>query len=271
VNIFKRFRIRHILHRYPVPRDLWRQAVKTLPVAQGLSAVEKAHLRELATLFLRDKKFAGVQGLQLTDAMCLTIAVLACLPVLGLGFGCLSGWTEVIVYPGAFRIAREEPDDAGVVHFAELELDGESWSRGPLILSWQAIEQDLEDSRSGRNVVIHEVAHKLDVLNGPADGYPPLHRFMDLKQWTLTLATAYRTLARQVERRHYPALDPYAAASPAEFFAVVSEYFFCAPDILDTHFPEVYRQLQLYYRQHPLPRYRSEKDKLQSNGAMDKC
>lgn len=256
MNIFKRFRFRYILRHYPIPQGLWLEAIGRLPVLQGMSAVEKAHLRELATLFLHDKKFAGVQGLQLTDSMCLRIAVLACLPLLGLGFGCLSGWTEVIVYPGAFRIAREEPDDSGVVHFTEQELDGESWSRGPLILSWQAIEQDLEESRSGRNVVIHEIAHKLDVLNGPADGYPPLHRFMDLKQWTLSLATAYRTLARQVERHHIPCLDPYAAASPAEFFAVVSEYFFCAPEILDAHFPEVYRQLQFYYRQDPLQRYR---------------
>jgi Mlc titration factor MtfA (ptsG expression regulator) len=256
VSIFKRFRIRYILKHYPLPHDMWLDVIRRLPVIQGMSAVEKAHLRELATLFLHDKEFAGVQGLHLTDAMCLMIAVQACIPVLGLGFGCLSGWTEIIVYPGAFRIAREERDADGVVHRAEHDLDGESWSRGPLILSWEAIEQDLEESRSGRNVVIHEIAHKLDMLNGPADGYPPLHHFMNLKQWTLSLGNAYQTLVQRVERHHDSCINSYAAASPAEFFAVVSEYFFCAPEILHLHFPEVYRQLQFYYRQHPLTRGR---------------
>lgn len=258
MSFFKRFRIRYILHHYPIPLELWRKALGRLPVLQRLSAVEKAHLRELTTLFLRDKKFAGVQGLQLTDAMCLTIAVQACLPVLGLGFGCLSGWTEIIVYPGVFRISRDEPDAAGVMHRTEQNLAGESWTRGPLVLSWQSIEQDLEESRFGHNVVIHEIAHKLDVLNGPADGYPPLHYFMDLKQWTLSLATAYQALVRRVESHHALCIDRYAAASPGEFFAVVSEYFFCAPEILHAHFPEVYRQLQFYYRQNPLQRFRPE-------------
>lgn len=258
MSFFKRFRIRYILRHYPIPLELWRQATKRLPVLQGLSAVEKAHLRELTTLFLRGKKFAGVQGLQLTDAMCLTIAAQACLPVLGLGFGCLSGWTEIIVYPDTFRISREEADAAGVIHPVEQNLAGESWARGPLVLSWQAIEQDLEESRCGHNVVIHEIAHKLDVLNGPADGYPPLHCSMDPKQWTLALATAYQTLVQRVERHHALCIDRYAATSPGEFFAVVSEYFFCEPERLHDHFPEVYRQLQFYYRQNPLPRFRPE-------------
>ena len=149
MNIFKRAYIRYILHRHAIPHDLWTEATEKLVVLQGMTAVEKAHLRELTTLFLHKKQFLGVQELQLTDAMCLLIAAQACLPVLGLGIDCLSGWTEIIVYPGAFRTNRVERDSAGVVHHQEQALIGESWSRGPLILSWDDVERDLQGKQSG--------------------------------------------------------------------------------------------------------------------------
>jgi Mlc titration factor MtfA (ptsG expression regulator) len=145
-------------------------------------------------------------------------------------------------------------DSSGVVHHDEHALIGESWSRGPLIVSWEDVERDLLTTASGRNVVIHEIAHKLDMLNGAADGFPLLHIGMEVKDWSTTLSTAYESLVRRVEHHHRVCLNPYAATSPAEFFVVISEYFFCAPDILQTQFPNVYEQLQLYYRQNPLMR-----------------
>jgi len=254
MNIFKRARIRYILHRYAIPHDQWLDATESLPVLQGLTAVEKAHLRELATLFIHEKQFVGVQEIQLTDAMCLIIAAQACLPVLKLGPGCLSGWIDIVVYPGAFMVSREERDAAGVVHHEERALIGESWSRGPLILSWDEVQRDILEIQSGRNVVIHEIAHKLDMLNGPADGFPPLHYGMPVNEWTTKLSTAYESLVRRVEHHHRACINPYAATSPAEFFAVISEYFFCAPETLNTHFADVYQQLRIYYRQNPLLR-----------------
>jgi len=257
MNIFKRARIRYILHRHAIAHSLWSEVTGKLTVLQGMTAVEKAHLRELTTLFLREKQFTGVQGFQLTDTMCLFIAAQACLPALGLGIGCLSGWTEIIVYPGAFRISRDDRDAAGVVHHQEQALIGESWSRGPFIVSWDDVERDMQGKESGRNVVIHEIAHKLDMLNGPADGYPPLHHGMAVTKWSTALNAAYEGLVRQVEHHHRVCINPYAATSPAEFFAVISEYFFCAPAILHTHFADVYQQLQFYYRQNPLLRLQS--------------
>ena len=254
MNIFKRAHIRYILHHHAIPLDLWLDVTGKLPVLQRLTAVEKAHLRELATLFMREKQFAGVQGILLTDAMCLLIAVQACLPVLRLGLGCLSGWTEIVVYPGAFRVNRDNRDAAGVVHQDEQTLIGESWSRGPVIVSWADVEQDRQEFQSGRNVVIHEIAHKLDMLNGLADGFPPLHSGMPVTDWSTPLNAAYESLVQRVEHHHGACINPYAATSPAEFFAVISEYFFCAPEILNTHFADVYQQLRIYYRQNPLQR-----------------
>ena len=254
MNIFKRARTRYILHRHAIAHNLWREVTEKLAVLQEMTAVEKAHLRELTTLFLHEKKFFGAQELQLTDTMCLIIAAQACLPALELGLDCLSGWTEIIVYPGAFLINRDETDAAGVVHHQEQVLIGESWSRGPLIMSWDDVERDMQAKQSGRNVVIHEIAHKLDMLNGPADGFPPLHHGMAVAEWSTPLNTAYESLVQQVEHHHHACINSYAATSPAEFFAVISEYFFCAPEILQSHFANVYQQLQLYYQQNPLLR-----------------
>jgi MtfA peptidase len=253
----KRSRIRYILYRHAIAHDLWFEVTEKLPVLHGMTAVEKAHLRELTTLFLHEKRFVGPQGFQLTDAMCVTVAAQACLPALSFGMGCLSGWIDIIVYPGAFRISRYEMDNAGVVHHQEQALVGESWSRGPLILSWEDVEKDSRGEQPGRNVVIHEIAHKLDMLNGPADGFPPLHYGMPITEWTSALSSTYNSLVSRVEHHHTICVDPYAATSPAEFFAVISEYFFCAPEVLNVHFAAVYRQLVLYYRQNPVFRVRS--------------
>ena len=257
MNIFKRARTRYILHHHAIAHGLWAEVTEKLAILQGMTAVEKAHLRELATLFLHEKQFFGAQELPLTDTMCLIIAAQACLPALGLGIDSLSGWTGIIVYPGAFRINRDDRDAAGVVHHQEQALIGESWSRGPLIVSWDDVARDMQEKQSGRNVVIHEIAHKLDMLNGPADGYPPLHHGMVITEWSTSLSAAYESLVQRVEHHHRACINPYAATSPAEFFAVISEYFFCAPEILHTHFADVYQQLQLYYRQNPLLRGRS--------------
>lgn len=140
--------------------------------------------------------------------MCVSIASQACLPILKLGLNCLSGWTDVIVYPGAFRVSRDSVDSAGVVHQQEKILSGECWSRGPVILSWADVEQDMQESHTGRNVVIHEIAHKLDALNGSSNGYPPLHCQMSVPEWTTALTVAYEGLIECLEHHHYSCINP---------------------------------------------------------------
>lgn len=221
-----------------------------------MTAVEKAHLREISTLFLYEKNIIGAQGFQLNEFMRVCIAMQACLAVLELGVNCLPGWKDIVVYPGPFRVSNDAMDAAGVVHREARILSGESWFSGPIVLSWSDVSQEMQDSQAGRNVVIHEIAHKLDALNGVTNGYPPLHYRMSAPDWTKAFSKAYENLIEDLAHRRTSFIDPYAANNPAEFFAVVSEYFFCAPALLYTQFPDVYRQLRLYYRQHPLRRIR---------------
>ena len=256
---FKRARVIYILHRYAIKHDLWESVCKKLIILQGLSSVEKAHLRELSTLFLHEKNIYSVQNFQITDEMRVIIATQACLPILKLGIALLNSWSDIIVYPDAFRVNRDEMDEYGIVHQSERVLSGEAWSRGPVILSWQDIESDMHRQQQGHNVIVHEISHKLDMLNGRANGMPPLHFSMQTEQWTATFSQAYKLLNQRLEYHHRVFVNPYAATSPAEFFAVFTEYFFCAPEILNIHFREVYQQLRLYYRQDPLSRMVSDK------------
>lgn len=219
-------------------------------IFRGLSAVERAHLRELATLFLHRKTLSGVQGLTVSAEMAVAVAAQACLLILHLGLDYYDGWVEVVIYPGDFRVTRDSTDAAGLVTHQEQVLSGESWSRGPLILSWEDVASGLT-VRSGHNVVVHEFAHKLDMLNGSANGMPPLHPDMLRQLWTDVFTDAFDQLQQQLVCHHRPSINACAANSPAEFFAVASEYFFIEPQVLRHQFPAVYDLLVLFYRQDP--------------------
>jgi hypothetical protein len=220
-----------------------------LPFLRGLSSDEARRLRELAVLFLAEKQFSGARGFALDDAMRVSIAVQACLPILELGIARYDGWSEVIVYPGDFRVPVAETDDHGVVHEFHDERAGESWPGGPVVLSWDAAAHATDMS-----VVIHEFAHKLDMANGAADGMPPLHADMDRRAWADAFRIAYEGFCDAVDRDRETWLDPYAAEAPAEFFAVISEAFFEAPNETRRRYPDVYEQLRRFYRQDPAAR-----------------
>ena len=258
----ERRRIRYTLSHHPIPHKAWEALMRNAPVFRGMSAVERAHLRELTALFLQRKTLSGVQGLELSTEMVLAVAAQACLPILKLGLDYYDGWVEIVIYPGAFLVAGECADEAGIVSYQEHALSGESWERGPVVLSWDDVAADLDSVSPVRNVVVHEFAHKLDMLNGDANGMPPLHSSMVRQQWTNVFSNAFEHLQSQLERNHHPDINPYAATNPAEFFAVASEYFFTDPQLLQRHFPAVYEQMVLFYRQNPAQRMRNEQTRL---------
>ena len=245
-----RLRIRHTLRHHPIPHERWRRLMDEADIFRGLTSVERAHLRVLSTLFLHRKAFSGAQGLQLTTDMLLGVAAQACLLILKLGLDSYAGWVEIILYPGAFKVSRDVYEN-GVVSRDAGHLAGESWQRGPVVLSWATAAADLAAHQSGHNVVVHEFAHKLDSLDGSANGIPPLHAGMVREQWTQVFTDAFNALRGQLDHHRPHGIDAYAATAPEEFFAVCSETFFTAPATLQHEFPAVYNQLVLFYRQDP--------------------
>lgn len=239
-----------ILKRAQLSPDLWRATLADLSLLQGLDAVAEQRLKELVILFLHEKTFVARQGLEIDEVVRLTIAMQACLPILNLGLDYYRDWSSIVVYPSGFVSPREYLDDVGVAHRYHGPLVGEAWDLGPLVLSWH----DVLCNGKGFNVIIHECAHKLDMLNGVANGFPPLHDDMENDWWSQIFSTVYQQFRRQVEDGSETPLDPYAAESPEEFFAVMSEAFFEIPQQLQLSYPGIYRQLQKFYRQDPAAR-----------------
>lgn len=240
---------RRVLARHRIEDAHWARVLRMHPFLKALDASEMQRLRELVLLFLAEKEFSAEGGLALTERIRLSVAAQAALPVLGLGLDWYDGWSGVIVYPGDFRVKREKVDEDGVVHEWEDTLAGESWPAGPVVLSWDAVENEPDV-----NVVIHEFAHKLDMRNGAADGVPPLHGDMSRKAWTDAWKEAWEGFCDAVERGRDTWLDPYAAEHEAEFFAVMSEAFFIDPAEAKRRYPDVYAQLVRFYRQDPAAR-----------------
>ena len=243
------------LRRTPREIDptLWDRTCRRAAWLQQLDPARRARLRALAARFLHEKTISPAAELQLDEADGVLLAALCCLPLLELGEIGLRGWSQLIVYPDAFRVHRSHVDAAGVLHEWDDALIGESWDSGPLILSWADIQADIADPEAGFCVAVHEMAHKIDALDGAIDGTPPLPRAWQT-QWAADFQQAYDTFCAEVDSGRQTLIDPYASEAPEEFFAVVSEYHFSAPALLAREMPAVAGHLQRFYGPSPLMR-----------------
>lgn len=242
----------------------WAQVREAIGTVVPLRAEHWPRLRELAERFAREKTFSGARGFEVTPLVRASIAAQACLPALTLGLGGYRDFVEIVVYPAQFRVARRHTDEAGVVHESEQWLAGEAMDGGPVVLSWEDVAPDA--NLAGASVVIHEFVHKLDMLDGEADGIPPLPPGRRAA-WIEAMEAAYgdlcvrldaieRTLPRHIDPESEAAdpwyaelpLDPYAATDLAEFFAVSGEAFFVAPARLRAAWPPWHAQLAAFFR-----------------------
>jgi Mlc titration factor MtfA (ptsG expression regulator) len=251
-----------------VTPELWRQATAPWLFMRGVGPAEAERLRALCEGFLARKHFSGTHGLEVTPLMRVHVAAQACILVLELGLEWYDGWSEIIVYPSQFAPEREVVDEAGVVHLTQDPMSGEAWLGGPVVLSYEDVAMTGDEGTrvAGYNVVIHEFAHKLDMLQGEPNGFPPLHAGMAPVAWRKAFSQAYADFCVRVDDADARAdhdegealdglpIDPYGAESPGEFFAVASEAFFETPELLAPEYPEVYEQLRLFYRQDPVAR-----------------
>ncbi|WP_374601347.1 zinc-dependent peptidase [Arenimonas sp.] len=225
----------------------------SLPFLDRLAPGRLQRLHALAARFLGEKTITPLQGLELDERQRLQLACLACLPLIEFGAEGLHGWKQVLVYPGAFRVHRRHHDeDTGVVAEWVDELAGESWDLGPLVLSWDDVQADLADPEAGYQLVVHEMAHKIDFLDGAMDGTPPLPAAWQ-REWARDFQAAYDTFCARVDRGEQTPIDAYAAEAPEEFFAVASEYHFSAPALLKQEMPAVAAHLQRFYGDSPIP------------------
>lgn len=221
-----------------------------VPLIRRLPAELLGKLEGKISLFLHQVKFIGCNGLEVTEGMRLSIAAQACLLVVNNDV-----WYEhlrtVLIYPDAFK-SQQQRHEGYVVTEGESVRLGESWSRGPVILSWAHTEQGAINDKDGHNVVLHEFAHQIDDLSGHTDGAPILNKGQSFADWERVFIKAYDRHVENVEQGHMTVLDDYGALGPEEFFAVAVELFFEKPEALEREEAEVYGQLSELFRLDPV-------------------
>lgn len=249
------------------PPALWRQIVQRHAFLHNLSERELQQLSRLSMHFLLEKEFHGAHGLEVTDAMALTVAAQACLPLLHMRppsgrqgedrlqvLDWYDDFVGIVIQPGAALARRQRADAAGVVHDYGEALAGEAMDRGPIMLSWEDVDRAPQGAEHGNNLVIHEFVHKIDMrgmqAGSAADGAPAVVRGLwgmqsesqAREHWRATMSDAYDRFREQLSMAERfggetPWLDAYAATDPAEFFSVTSEAYFVNRPRFEQAFP----------------------------------
>ncbi len=209
----------------------------------------RSQLHGHMNVFLEEKIFVGCGGLEMRDEIRVTIAAQACVLLLNRLTDYYPGFTTILVYPDTY-VAREVTTDGMLETVEEQARAGESWHRGPVVLSWEDVLR-VANQYSGENVVLHEFAHKLDEENERLDGLPLLGDRSQYESWARVLQSEFQCLKTRAGRSGPSVLDDYGAESPAEFFAVATEAFFERPRELSAQHPQLYEQLRRFYNADP--------------------
>ncbi|MEZ9537028.1 zinc-dependent peptidase [Shewanella sp. 10N.286.51.B8] len=236
----------------PFPKA-WRQILKRrLPYFHALPTDLQLQLKKLIQIFIDEKQFVGCDGFNITDEVRVTIAAQACLLLLNRKTNFYPKLKQILVYPYAFIVEKNNTDFAGVSSNKRNVLLGESWGNGKIILSWKSTLDGAAAPFDGQNVVIHEFAHQLDQENGNANGAPPLKEFTDYATWSATLGREFKALQYCAQHQLPSLFNYYGATNPAEFFAVISETFFEKPLAFYQQHQLLYKELSQFYQLDPI-------------------
>jgi Mlc titration factor MtfA (ptsG expression regulator) len=244
---WRRARVR----RQPFPPG-WRAVLRErMPAFARLPADVQVRLKKHAQVLLAEVPFIGCGGLVVDDEVRVLVAVQASLLLLGRGDGGFEGLSQVLVYPGAFVVERTHTQPDGTLRDERQVLSGESWQQGQVVLSWDDVLAGAADPEDGRNVVIHEFAHRLDQATGTANGAPGFApgsgSAAQRRQWARVFSAEFEALQQRLTRGESGLIDPYAATNAAEFFAVTTELFFERPEALAAAHPALHEQLRGFH------------------------
>jgi Mlc titration factor MtfA (ptsG expression regulator) len=224
---------------------------RNIPAYSRMPPDLQEQLQRLVKQFLYQKKFIGCDDFLITDEVRVSIAGKACMLLLNRPPQVYPDLHQVLVYPSAFLVPRNQLGLGGVVTHASQTLAGESWSNGQVILAWDHVMQSGMPFNNGQNVVLHEFAHQLDSESGSNNGAPLLRTTAAYRRWSTVLSHEFAVLQEAVLYQIPSVLDYYGATSPAEFFAVATETFFEKSALLAEFHPALFGELKRYYRVDP--------------------
>ncbi|MGI8437078.1 MAG: zinc-dependent peptidase [Chthoniobacterales bacterium] len=235
-----------------VPNE-WRPIIaRNLLFFDRLTPADQAELLGHVHVFLAEKRFEGCAGLELTEEMRVTIATQACLLLLHRKTDYYPRLLTILVYPSGYIVDESRPLSSGVWQEGQEGRPGETGARmGSLVLAWDAARGGALDPSDGKNLVLHEFAHQLDFEDFAADGAPVLSSREDRRSWANVMRVEFAALRAADETGVATLLDGYGATNPAEFFAVATEAFFERPHALRQARPELYAEMQHFFRQDP--------------------
>lgn len=225
--------------------------LKNLALYRHLPAELREQLRNDIKIFLSEKRFEGLGGLEMTDEIRVTIAGEACLLLLNRENRDYPGLISILVYPTAYVAEETRHIGGGVYAEGPSVRLGESWQHGSVVLAWDNVRQGGMNAEDGHNVVIHEFAHQLDQEDGAADGAPILGKNSSYAVWAHIMSEEYERLRFGSRHHKKHVLDDYGATNPAEFFAVATEAFFEKPRQLRKKSPYLYAELAEFYNLDP--------------------
>lgn len=210
-------------------------------------------------VFMAEKQFEGCGGFVVMDDHRVCVAAHACLLLLHRQTDYYPGLRSILIYPAAFVVPVTRHVGNGVMEESRQIRLGQASADGAVVLAWDSAYRQLITPESGHNVILHEFAHQLDYEDGGyANGVPLIghgeswpERKRRAADWVRVMRVEYEQLRARIQRGEPTILREYGATKPAEFFAVATECFFCRPRELKQSHPELYEQMERYYKQDP--------------------
>ncbi len=237
-NIRQKMRRQQVVKK-PFPKEWADSLIAYYPLYRVLPEALKHQLQDHIRIFIDEKTFEGQGGLTLTDEIRVIIAAQACILLLNRKTDYYPSLKTIIVYPHNYV------SDNGAV------CGGESWTYGPVVLSWDAVKHGVSDMRDGHNVVYHEFAHQLDQEDGAGDGTPILSNMSNYQLWTSVFTSEFKRHISTVFENKETVLRAYGTVHPAEFFAVAAEAFFEKPVQMKKAHTDLYEEMQRFFRVDP--------------------
>lgn len=247
---FRRLQKRRALLKNPFPEEWSKILAVNLPPYQRIPPELRQQLHDSIRIFIAEKSFEGCGGLELTDEIRVTIAAQACMLLLNRSGDCYPKLSSILVYPSTYVVGTRP-------HLTVQQADasarlGESWGQGAVVLAWDSVKSGALNFRDGHNVAMHEFAHQLDQEDGRGDGTPVLATRSAYSAWARVFSKEFELLQDRTRRGRRSVMDMYGATNAAEFFAVATETFFEKPAQLKKKHPDLYHELQGYYKVNPI-------------------
>jgi Mlc titration factor MtfA (ptsG expression regulator) len=233
------FETRGVKEIIPLPENYRELLNDYVRFYQQLDDENKNKFDERVEHFLSAVQVTGVKAI-VEDIDRILIAAGAIIPVFTFPDWQYVNLHEVLLYPGTFN---EDYDQAGTDRPISGMVGSGAMQNVMIISKWQ-LRQGFINNGDARNTAIHEFVHLIDKMDGTMDGVPEI--ILERKyisRWTNLMNTTIQQM-----KNHGSDIDMYGATNQAEFFAVISEYFFERPDLLRENHPELFEMLERIYR-----------------------